>query len=175
MLAIFDVVCPQKSPRSKPEPRGRERVGLGSELPSPHLYMLLRNPSQSLVKPNAGHINPPLRPTRTGPARGPALVVAHWKVHRPFTGQLRRCFNYAVAWGADRSHDARDFGVAYLAGLFHLGLTFTLTRDIVERNDACQAPLRVDYRQAPDLLLAHQLLRGGDVVVRRTGKHLLRH
>jgi hypothetical protein len=89
------------------------------------------------------------------------------------SGGLRSGLNDAVAWGTDGGHDARDFGIAYLPSLFQLGLSFTLTRDIVERNDACQAPLRVDYRQEPDLLLAHQLLSRGDVIVRRTGEHLV--
>jgi len=57
MLAIFDVVCSQKSPRSKPEPPGRERVGLGSELPSPQLERLRSRGHEALERATADLIN----------------------------------------------------------------------------------------------------------------------
>ena len=60
--------------------------------------------------------------------------------------RLRRYLRKAVARSADRSHDARDFSIAYLARFFHFCLPLTLTRDIVQRNDSRQKSLRVDYR-----------------------------
>src|SRR6516162_4863159 len=76
-----------------------------------------------------------------------------------------RCLDDAVARRAYRRDRAGDLGVADFARCFRFTLARRLARNVVQRDDSCQAALRIDHWNTMDLFLLHQPLYRCYVVI----------